>query len=94
MQSFTIAPAGLRSAWLIFLILIPIIGLLCLSLMGSRSARFEVSAEGVRLRGDVYGRLIPAAQLHDMANGLNGKQVHRAPEPPDWVLDLYNLSTR
>jgi len=63
MQSFAIAPAGLKAAWLIILILIPVIGLLCLTLIGSRTARFEVSAEGLRLRGDFYGRLVPADQL-------------------------------
>ena len=43
MQSFTIAPAGLKAAWLIFLILIPVIGLLCFTLVGARTARFDVS---------------------------------------------------
>jgi len=63
MQSFPIAPAGLRSARVILLILIPVISLLCSSLIGSLAARFEVSAEGLRLRGDLYGRFIPAHQL-------------------------------
>jgi hypothetical protein len=62
-QSFTIAPAGIKSAWLVLLILIPIIAIGGLSLLGARSARFEVSREGLRLRGDFYGRFIPAAEL-------------------------------
>ncbi len=63
MQSFPIAPAGMRSVWLIVLILIPVIGLLGASMIGARAARFEVSPEGLRIRGDLYGRLIPADQL-------------------------------
>jgi hypothetical protein len=63
MQSFTIAPAGVKSAWLILVILVPIIVMSCLTLVGSRAARFEVSREGLRLRGDLYGRFIPADQL-------------------------------
>lgn len=63
MQSFSIAPAGLRAAWVIAAILVPIVGVLCLTLLGSRATRFEVSAEGLRLRGDFYGRLIPAEDL-------------------------------
>lgn len=63
MQTFEIAPAGMKPALLLLVILIPIIGLLAVSLMGSRTARFEVTAEGLRLRGDFYGRMIPASQL-------------------------------
>lgn len=72
MQSFSIAPAGLKAAWLIVAILVPVIGVLLLSLIGSRAARFEVSAEGLRLRGDFYGRLIPADQLRgDLARRVD-----------------------
>jgi hypothetical protein len=67
MQSFPIAPAGLKSIWLVLLILIPIISMLVLTIIGSRSARFEVSPEGLRLRGDLYGRLIPADQIQTSA---------------------------
>jgi hypothetical protein len=72
MQSFSIAPAGLKGALLIAAILVPIVGVLLLTLIGSRVARFEVSAEGLRLRGDFYGRLIPAAQLRrDLARRVD-----------------------
>lgn len=30
---------------------------------GSRSARFEVGSEGLRVRGDFYGRLVPASAI-------------------------------
>jgi hypothetical protein len=67
MQEFLIAPAASRAMWL--LMLVP--GLVfCLvafvlgsALLGARASRFEVSPEGLRLRGDLYGRLIPIEQL-------------------------------
>ena len=64
MQEFVIAPAGARAALIALLVLVPVFALLALSLLGSRTSRFIVSPEGLRLRGDLYGRLIPAAQLN------------------------------
>ena len=65
MQEFVIAPAA-RSLWLFALIPILIVclvtGLVGVSLVASRTARFEVSDAGLRLRGDYYGRLIPLGQ--------------------------------
>jgi len=66
MQVFTIAPAGLKPFWVLLpvaLVLALVVALLAMSLAGSWGARFEVSAEGVRLRGDFYGRFIPAGQI-------------------------------
>lgn len=67
MQTFAIAPAAVKSVWLIVailaLVLVPVIGILGTTLVGARTARFEVSPDGLRLRGDLYGRLIPANQL-------------------------------
>lgn len=42
-------------------------GALAYTLAGSRHARFEVSPAGLRLRGDLYGRLIPATALRTEA---------------------------
>ena len=70
MQEFIIAPAG-RAPWVIMLIpgliLALVAGVLGVAALGSRTARFEVSPEGLRLRGDLYGRLIPAAQIRGAA---------------------------
>jgi hypothetical protein len=66
MQSFVIEPAGLRPFWLLVpvgVILLGVALLLAVTLLGSRSARFEISPEGLRLRGDLYGRLIPRSEL-------------------------------
>lgn len=67
MQEFLIAPVTSRAMW--FLLLVPgiviclVIGVLGSALLGARGARFEVSPAGLRLRGDLYGRLIPMEQL-------------------------------
>jgi hypothetical protein len=67
MEVFTIAPADTKALWLIglipLLVLVLVVGVLGASIAGARSARFEVSTEGLRLHGDWYGRLIPANQL-------------------------------
>lgn len=66
MQEFVIAPAA-RSVWALVLVptlvLCMVTWLLGASVLASRTARFEVSTAGLRLRGDLYGRLIPLAQL-------------------------------
>jgi hypothetical protein len=67
MQEFLIAPVASRAMW--FLVLVPgvviclVVGILGSALLGARGARFEVSPDGLRLRGDLYGRLIPIEQL-------------------------------
>jgi PH (Pleckstrin Homology) domain-containing protein len=67
MEIFPIAPAATRTLWLLPLVLaavlVPVIALVGASMLGSRAAHFDVSPAGLRLRGDWYGRLIPAAQI-------------------------------
>jgi hypothetical protein len=66
MHVFTIAPAGMKPLWALLpvaLILIAVFSLLAVSVWGSRGARFEVSAAGLQLSGDLYGRFIPAESL-------------------------------
>ena len=67
MEVFAIAPADTKALWLIGLVpllaLVLVVGVLGASISSARSARFEVSTQGLRLRGDWYGRLIPANQL-------------------------------
>ncbi len=72
-QVFQIAPAtnrwggtavGLAVALLILLIVLGVAGgLVYSSFRGAKNSTFEVSAEGLRLRGDIYGRMIPANEL-------------------------------
>jgi hypothetical protein len=67
MEVFTIAPADTKALWLIglvpLLVLVLVAAVLGASISGARTARFEVSTEGLRLRGDWYGRFIPADHL-------------------------------
>lgn len=66
-QVFQIAPAASKALWALAIvpgiILVLVFGLLAASAIGSRSATFEVSREGLRLRGDLYGRFIPSSAL-------------------------------
>ena len=87
MQEFLIAPATGRAMWFIVLvpglILLLVIGVLGAAVAGARSARFELSPAGLRLRGDLYGRLIPLEQLR----GASAARVDFAAAPelrPAW----------
>ncbi len=50
----------------VFVIVVPV---LLITFRGSRGAAFEVSSEGLRIRGDFWGRTIPRKSL-DPANAL------------------------
>jgi Bacterial PH domain len=66
-ESFPIVPGQFRMLWVavpLLLIALAAIGTLAYSFAGARTARFEVSPAGLRLRGDFYGRLIPASALN------------------------------
>jgi hypothetical protein len=80
MQAFPIAPSDTRPLWMmlpILLVIVAAFAAVLLSLLGSRSSRFELSSEGLRLRGDWYGRLIPASQLRT----TEARRVNFAQEP-------------
>lgn len=65
-ETFPIIPGQIRMMWVIVpiaLVLIVTMTALAYTLGGPRRATFEVSPAGLRLRGDLYGRLVPAAQL-------------------------------
>lgn len=80
-EIFSIAPPVGRAMWLVLVIpgviVALVAGLLTMTVVSSRSARFEVSPEGLRLRGDLYGRLIPADQLR----GLTPRRVDFTASP-------------
>jgi hypothetical protein len=67
MESFAIVPAASRGFWIlmvaVLLILAAVAAMLFASARGAQASRFELSDAGLRLRGDLYGRLIPAADL-------------------------------
>jgi hypothetical protein len=67
-QVFPIVPASSGALWaiaaLVAAVLIGVTLLFAYLAYSSRSARFEVSAEGLQIKGDLYGRLIPASDLN------------------------------
>ncbi len=80
---FPIAPVSGKPLW----ILIPVLGLLAglMLLMGSllfapKRLRVEVSDAGVRVRGDIYGRSIPASSL--VASEAEVVDIRRGPFHP------------
>jgi hypothetical protein len=65
-ETFPIVPGQVRMLWIVVPILLLVVGTaaaLTYTASAARSARFEVSPSGLRLRGDFYGRLIPAGEL-------------------------------
>jgi len=66
MNIFPIAPAESRYLWFLIPVIVILLGAMVLvatSVRGAHSSSFEIRPEGLRLRGDLYGRLIPKAQL-------------------------------
>jgi Bacterial PH domain len=67
-EVFHIVPATARWIWVALLavplvVMVGTLALVGLSLKGSRTSTFEVRADGLLLRGDLYGRKVPASQL-------------------------------
>jgi hypothetical protein len=70
-ETFPIVPGQLRILWAL-VPLVLVFAALGTTFSGARLARFEVSPAGLRLRGDLYGRLIPTAQLRlDSARAID-----------------------
>jgi hypothetical protein len=70
-EVFPIAPGSAKPLWFlvpVFLILLGAAALLFYSVTGARNALFEVSPAGLRLKGDLYGRMIPAEDLRGGAS--------------------------
>ncbi len=66
MNTFVIAPSASRYLWFVVpigLLLVGVMALLLTSVRGARTSSFEVRADGLKLSGDLYGRLIPPSEL-------------------------------
>jgi hypothetical protein len=66
MQVFVIAPPDSRPLWIMLPVAVLVLAgvvVLATSLYGARSSRFEVTPAGLQIRGDWYGRFIPADTL-------------------------------
>jgi hypothetical protein len=66
-EVFHIVPAGGRTLWLVFVIVFVVmsglLAMLVLTTRASQNATFEIHPNGLRLRGDLYGRFIDAGRL-------------------------------
>ncbi|MCX6619866.1 MAG: PH domain-containing protein [Acidobacteria bacterium] len=63
---FPIIPGGSGVSWVIVPVLILLLagaGFLLYVARSSRQVRFQVSSQGLRISGDIYGRLVPAGHL-------------------------------
>lgn len=80
-ESFEIVPATPRSFLWIFallaLVLVVAGGAIVASALGARTARFELSSAGLRLRGDLWGRTVALDEIL----GARARLVDLAAEP-------------
>ena len=85
-ETFEIVPASAKAFWsmgILSLILVGLVALFAYITYSSRSAEFTVMSEGLRLRGDMYGRMIPARELvTEEAEILDLR--HKGPYSPRW----------
>ena len=65
-EVFPIIPASGRIFWFlapVASLLLGLLGLFGYITHASRNVQFQVSHEGLRIRGDIYGRMVPAVSL-------------------------------
>jgi PH (Pleckstrin Homology) domain-containing protein len=87
-EVFHIVPASNRAAatlvplaGLLFIVLVGTVALLGASIRGSRQSSFELTPAGLRLRGDLYGRLVNASELRGGAARVIDLQQERRLRP-------------
>ena len=85
MNVFPIAPAESRYLWLLIPVIVVLLGgmaLITTTVRGAHASRFAIRAEGLRLEGDLYGRLVPKAQLRvDLARRVDlGREEELRPK--------------
>lgn len=74
METFPMVPSTSRGIWifvaLIFVLLAGVAYFLIVTARGATTSRFELSEAGLRLRGDLYGRMVPASALRGGATRI------------------------
>jgi len=93
-QIFPIAPASVRPIWFLLpiAILVIVVGsageMMAASVRGARTSTFELSNEGLRLHGDMYGRLVSANGEKALLYVTDPKRVVRVPTTAGYSLLL------
>ena len=84
-DTFPIVPAATRGLWILVAVLVvvfaAITALLVTSARGATRTQFELSTEGLRVRGDLYGRLIPPSSLRGGAARMVDLRAERDLQP-------------
>ena len=87
-EVFHIVPASGRTTatWvplfgLVLVVLLGTVAIVVLTIRGSRTATFELSANGLRLRGDLYGRKLLSSELRGGAARVVDLERERALSP-------------
>lgn len=62
-EVFPIVPAPASTLLVTLALLLPVLLILAYLVMAPRLVRFELSPEGLHIRGELYGRKIPASEL-------------------------------
>jgi len=74
METFPMVPGSSRGLWIFVGAILVVLGIamffLFVTARGATTSRFELSDAGLRLRGDLYGRLIPASSLRGGATRI------------------------
>lgn len=105
-EIFPMIPASSKAFWMLLaigLVMIVMLGLFVYITYSARNVRFEVSAEGLAIRGGLYGRTIAIGSLVlDEAKGLDLSQARQyAPGTrtngiglPGYLAGWFRLSNR
>ena len=74
METFPIVPSTSRGLWILVAVILVLLGIaglfLFITARGATTSRFELSDAGLRLHGDLYGRMIPATALRGGATRI------------------------
>ena len=74
METFAMVPSTSRGLWIFVVLILVVLGtaafILIVTARGAVTSRFELSEAGLRLRGDLYGRMIPATALRGGATRI------------------------
>jgi hypothetical protein len=84
-EVFPIVPSSAKAMWFVvgFVVVVMaiVIAVVVAAARGQVSSRFEVSSAGLRLRGDLYGRMLAASELRGGEARIVDLRVERELQP-------------